>query len=233
MKKLLIITSLIFVANTVTLQAQNDEEAKPPSSQKFVSVEVMKPMFWFMRDLGYVIEAEFSYQHKALIYNINGGYSDIKDEIYDDLDYQNTGSYVKFGIGFQLNYSNKVIRSSSLIIGTNLIFTSFDESGIVLNDFSNYGVLGEAITQKNSPRGGEFYFTYRKVFDSNFFFSATPRIAVVLSRFNDEKFPVYYVPGFGVVNGSNDSDFSIGPTTTSNRGEAVAIGLSIKIGYRF
>lgn len=232
MKKLLIIVSLIYVANTVTLQAQSDEEVKPPTSQKFVSVEVMKPMFWFMRDLGYVIEAEFSYQHNALIYNVNAGYNDIKDKIYNDLDYQNTGSYFKLGIGFQLNYSKKVERNNSLIIGTNLIFSNFDESGEILNNFSNYGSLGETVTQKNSSRGGEFYFTFRKVLDNNFFFSATPRIAIVLSRFNDEKFPVYYVSGFGVINGSDGSDFSIGPTT-STEGEAVAIGLSIKLGYRF
>ena len=230
MKKLLVAIVLVHFGFIHALQAQ-DEPAQIPTSQKLVSVEVMKPLFWFMKNGGFVLEPEFIYKHKGLHYTVAVGYSSIHDDIYHDLEYENKGTHLKLGVGIQLNYNKEKLKSNHLVIGANLIFSSFTESATIINNFSSYGPLGQDLEQKNNSRGIETYFTYRRIFENNFYASISPSLSLVLSEIINDKFPVYYVPGFGIIN--NDDESTIISTPFTENGGASTVGLSIKIGYRF
>ena len=224
MKRLFIFFFLISAIVPISLaqEEEEDEEFAPKKDHIYFSLELLKTIPWLMIDNSYIIEPELAYRTSGLLISVQVGINDIKTGIYERLEYRNEGRYLKVGAGVDFSYFRR--RSddrSNTILGGNLIFASFDETGKVQleeNYFEN-----PTLIQSNDARGIEIFFTYRRVSESNVFFSITPRIAYVMSDLDEEYFPTYYVPGFGVVN----------PFESSSYGHRITAGFGLKLGYRF
>lgn len=214
------------------------DKAEIPLNQKTIGLELAKPLFWFMKDLGIIIEPEFAYQYKSMIYMVSVGYNSINDKIYNALDYKNNGSHLKLGVGVQFNYNKEKVKKNRVIFGANLIFSNFTEkaraysNNTLYNGFGTFNLtMGQDYKQSNNARGFETFFIYRRDFDNNFYASISPQLNVILSEMSSENFPIYYASGFGIISDNDGDGVSISPF--SELGEGGSLALSIKVGYRF
>lgn len=225
MKKHLIILLAIF--SLLGAQAQDVEEkvAVEERVEKknhfYFSIELLKTIPWLMIDNAYIIEPQIEYRSKGLVLLGQFGINSIKNTIYDDLAYKNEGMYFKVGAAVDFSYYNNKVDRNNVLLGGNLVFSSFDETGTI--DLENNYFDDPVLTQRNESRGIEIYFAYRRVFDNNFFMTISPRMAYVMTNYEEPYFPVYYNPGFGVVNIFEGV----------NGNHRLTVGASIKIGYRF
>jgi hypothetical protein len=188
----------------------------------YIGLELFKPLHWALKGNATVIEPEITYQRKNIFYRASLGYANIQSNIYDELDYQVIGSYFKLGMGVELDYFSNPDNKNDLILGANLIFSNYDETGDAFFEGNYFDDLHTELTQENSTRGIEAYFTFREEISQRLFFSFSSRFAYVVSKLQQEVFPVYYAPGFGIVN-------ILGSRNTNNR---LTGGLSIKLEYQ-
>ncbi|MDH5475737.1 MAG: DUF6048 family protein [Cyclobacteriaceae bacterium] len=224
MKKSNVLFAFALLAISFQGIAQDVKDADDFPEKKnhfYVSIELLKTIPWVMIDNAYIIEPQLEFRTKGLVLAFQYGMNDIKNTIYDKMEYRNEGIYYKIGAGVDFSYYKNNDDRNNLILGGNLIFSSYKETGIVRFDKPYFG--DAILTQENESRGIELYFNYRRVFENNFFISAKPRMAFMMTKYNEPFFPVYYAAGFGVVN--------ILENNTNNLN--LTIGASVKVGYRF
>lgn len=224
MKKNFTLLLVILIGFSFSGFAQDTDDTEDSTEKEnhfYLSIELLKTIPWLMIDNAYIIEPQLEYRSKALVLVAQFGMNDIKNKIYDRMEYRNEGTYFKVGAGVDFSYYNKRNDRNNMILGGNLIFSSYKETGVV--DLESNYFDDPVLIQENDSRGLEVYYTYRRVFDNNFFMNITPRIAYVMTEYEASEFPVYYVPGFGIVNvfESSNSNFDL------------TIGVSLKVGYRF
>lgn len=224
MKKSIILLAFVLLVTTLRSFAQEVEDSENYQEKKnhfYLSVELLKTIPWLMIDNAYIIEPQLEYRSKSLVLSIQYGLNDIKNTIYDRVEYRNQGTYYKIGAGIDFSYFKNNDDRNNIILGGNLIFSSYKETGVV--KFENPYFGDAELTQENDSRGIEVYFTYRRVFDNNFFVNISPRIAYVMTEYDEPSFPVYYASGFGIVNVFENSSSNLD----------ITIGASLKVGYRF
>ncbi|MDH5366945.1 MAG: DUF6048 family protein [Cyclobacteriaceae bacterium] len=224
MKKSIILIAIVFFGITLKSFAQDVEEPDNYQEKKnhfYLSVELLKTIPWLMIDNAYIIEPQLEYRSKSLVLSLQYGLNDIKNIIYNRMEYRNQGTYYKIGAGIDFSYFKNNDDRNNIILGGNLIFSSYKETGVVVFENPYFG--NAELIQENDSRGIEVYFTYRRVFENNFFVNVTPRIAYVITDYDEPLFPVYYASGYGVVN--------VFENNTSNLN--FTIGASLKVGYRF
>lgn len=222
--KRLTLTFMFFLIIHLSGWSQTDSTAAS-NSHFFISIELLKPLAWILDGSSYVLEPELTYQRKNLLWKLSVGHSSIDKQIYREMTYSSKGYFIKAGIGIELDYLSKSSSQNSILYGVNLIFSSNDENGIVDFNGDYFGNYSHSIDQHNNSKGAEIYFTNRTLISEKAFISFSVRIAYIVNAHQQEEFPVYYTPGFGVVNvfGSENKD----------KNNQLTGGLSIKIGYRF
>jgi len=222
--KSLTLTFIICLLIPISGWSQTDSTAEA-NTHFFIGLEILKPLTWILDGSSYVVEPEITYQRKHLLWKLSVGHSSIDKQIYHELIYSSKGYFIKAGMGMELDYFSKHNSQNSIIYGVNLIFSSNDEKGIVDFNGDYFEDYSHRIDQHNNSKGVEVYFTNRTLISEKAFISFSARIAYIVNAHQQEEFPVYYAPGFGVVNlfGSENQD----------NNNQFSGGLSIKIGYRF
>jgi len=223
MRKHLILIAVVMLGVSLNgfTQDVEDKSFDEKKNHFYVSIELLKTLPWLMIDNAYVIEPQLEYRSKSVVFKVQYGMNDIKNTIYDNMEYRNQGSHFKLGVGVDFSYFGNNADRNNAVLGGSLIFASYTETGTVEIENPYFG--NPIITQKNDSRGMEVFFMYRRVFENNFFLSITPRIAFVMTNYENTNFPVYYVPGFGTVN--------VFESSSSN--SRATVGVAFKIGYRF
>jgi hypothetical protein len=190
----------------------------------YIGLELFKPLHLALKGNSTVIEPEFTYQKKNIFYKASFGYATVQSDIYRGLDYKVVGTYLKLGIGIELDYFSNPNNTVDFLAGANLISSRYDEAGNAFFEGNYFEDLNTVLTQKHSSRGMEVYFTIRKEVSKRLFFSFTTRYAYVISKLQQEEFPIYYAPGFGVLN-------ILGSQLTNDENRLTG-GLSIKLEYQ-
>jgi len=221
MRVLLIILILSYFTSTVYSQSDSTRNDK---GAVYLGLELFKPLQWGLQGNSTVIEPELTYQKSNVFYKASFGYANIQSTIYDELDYQVTGSYLKLGAGVELDYFFNPDNKSDLLLGANLVFSNFEETGYALFKGNYFEDFNAELTQNNSSRGLEAYFAIRKRVSNRLLFLFSARAAYIFNELKQDVFPIYYAPGFGVVNVFDDR-------STSNENRMTG-GLSIKLEYQ-
>lgn len=201
--------------------AQDQAQLYPGEKAFIVKLEMIKHLFW-AGEGGYVLEPEFSYHNKRLVYNFIAGMSKVQEMLYDELDYENKGRYLQAGMEYHLSGKNAPV-TNGFFIGFDLTVADFEETGSVLFEGDYFDDYEAVLTQDNLSTAFSWSISSKTVLGKHLALDATLRLSRIIGDFDQPEFPVYYVPGAGMTN-------FLGSARSNHRTTG---GISIKIGYKF
>lgn len=175
---------------------------------------------------GYVFEPSIIYKTNThTTFDVAVGFNDIRrDELYGNMDYANKGRYYRFSAGQLLFKERKKFNDFNLAFG--LIYSDFTEKGTIVFKGDNYGDLVEIKKQRNQLFVLELQPNYNLPISDRISVNFQIRIDYVVRAPNEDEFPLYYVPGAGLMQIFEDND----EVHNSNR---ITEGISIRLVYKF
>jgi hypothetical protein len=164
---------------------------------------------------GYTIEPSLIYKTKQdFLIDLAGGYTSInKDNLYQNIQYTNEGSYLKLG--------GRKVFGKNFSAGLSVGYTSFTEKGVITYKGN---LFPDVILNKDQTNAFIFMeptIAYQVLISSHFYLIIQFRTSLGLSKMKQPAFPVYSAPGFGQFFTSTDSGNN--PT---------AVGFSVRLVYK-
>jgi hypothetical protein len=219
-KRSWVYTALLLLLATLT-QAQSYD-----THRLYFGVDLLRTMP-LVFERGYVFEPSIIYKTNThTTFDVAVGFNDIRrDELYGNMDYANTGRYYRAGVGQFLFKERKKFNDFNLQFG--LIYSDFTEKGTIILEGNNYGDLVEIKKQSNQLFVLELQPNYCLPVSDRISVNFQVRINYVVSTPKEEHFPLYYLPGAGMMQLFDDNDEGV---YNSNR---ITQGISIRLVYKF
>jgi hypothetical protein len=215
-----IYTGLLLLVATLT-QAQSYD-----THRLYFGLDLLRT-FPLVFERGYVFEPSIIYKTNThTTFDVAVGFNDIrKDELYGNMDYANTGQYYRVGVGQLLFKERRKFNDLNLQFA--LLYSDFTEKGTIVFKGDNYGDLVDIKKQRNQLFVLELQPNYCLPVSDRISVNFQIRINYVVSTPKEEQFPLYYVPGAGMMQIFDDNDEGV---HNSNR---VTQGISIRLVYKF
>jgi hypothetical protein len=215
-----IYTGLLLLVATLT-QAQSYD-----THRLYFGLDLLRT-FPLVFERGYVFEPSIIYKTNThTTFDVAIGFNDIrKDELYGNMDYANTGQYYRVGVGQLLFKERRKFNDLNLQFA--LLYSDFTEKGTIVFKGDNYGDLVDIKKQRNQLFVLELQPNYCLPVSDRISVNFQIRINYVVSTPKEEQFPLYYVPGAGMMQIFDDNDEGV---HNSNR---VTQGISIRLVYKF
>jgi hypothetical protein len=215
-----IYTGLLLLVTTLT-QAQSYD-----THRLYFGLDLLRT-FPLVFERGYVFEPSIIYKTNThTTFDVAIGFNDIrKDELYGNMDYANTGQYYRVGVGQLLFKERRKFNDLNLQFA--LLYSDFTEKGTIVFKGDNYGDLVDIKKQRNQLFVLELQPNYCLPVSDRISVNFQIRINYVVSTPKEEQFPLYYVPGAGMMQIFDDNDEGV---HNSNR---VTQGISIRLVYKF
>jgi hypothetical protein len=215
-----IYTGLLLLVATLT-QAQSYD-----THRLYFGLDLLRT-FPLVFERGYVFEPSIIYKTNThTTFDVAIGFNDIrKDELYGNMDYANTGQYYRVGVGQLLFKERRKFNDLNLQFA--LLYSDFTEKGTIVFKGDNYGDLVDIKKQRNQLFALELQPNYCLPVSDRISVNFQIRINYVVSTPKEEQFPLYYVPGAGMMQIFDDNDEGV---HNSNR---VTQGISIRLVYKF
>jgi hypothetical protein len=215
-----IYTGLLLLVATLT-QAQSYD-----THRLYFGLDLLRT-FPLVFERGYVFEPSIIYKTNThTTFDVAIGFNDIrKDELYGNMDYANTGQYYRVGVGQLLFKERRKFNDLNLQFA--LLYSDFTEKGTIVFKGDNYGDLVDIKKQRNQLFILELQPNYCLPVSDRISVNFQIRINYVVSTPKEEQFPLYYVPGAGMMQIFDDNDEGV---HNSNR---VTQGISIRLVYKF
>ncbi len=219
-KRSWVYTALLLLVATLT-EAQSYD-----THRLYFGLDILRT-FPLVFERGYVFEPSIIYKTNThTTFDVAVGFNDIRrDELYGNMDYANTGRYYRVGVGQLLFKERKKFNDFNLQFG--LIYSDFTEKGTIVFKGDNYGDLVEVKEQRNQLLVLELQPNYTLPISDRISVNFQVRINYVVSTPDEEHFPLYYVPGAGMMQIFQDDDEGV---HNSNR---ITEGISIRLVYKF
>jgi hypothetical protein len=155
----------------------------------FVGIDLFRSLPTYFQS-GYTVEPSLIYKtRRSLLLDLAGGYTNITDKIYRNIDYSNAGTYLRLGIRKSIG--------SDFDMGASVGFSSFTENGNVLIAGSTFGDYTIERSQSNEAIFVQPEIGYKVDLSPKFSMLFQFRTIFILNRLNEEEFPVYAAPGIG------------------------------------
>ncbi|MEX2336029.1 MAG: hypothetical protein WD555_02015, partial [Fulvivirga sp.] len=172
-----------FIIVCLLLLSQSAQSQKSDDPVYALKLELLKPLTWVQMG-GYVIEPEFSVHHNKWAYNITMGFNNINaDEIYRQLDYNNTGWHGQAGV--QYKAVGFLDGLSGLYFGININMAKFKETGTIIFEgeyFDDYQVI---LAQTNTNWGMNWLTSIKLNLGERIFTDFTARIAKAITQYKE------------------------------------------------
>lgn len=159
---------------------------------------------------GYTFEPSLvSETNKGLIFDLAFGITSVANKsIYNNINaYRNDGRYFRFSVRKSIG--------ENFYLGIGIGHSSFAEKGEVYFPDVTFGSYNLNLNQDNSLVFIEPTLSYQFSLSPRFVFIPQFRVAFVMSPYNDEKFPVYSVPGVGYMRAYDSQTGSSSKFTTA------------------
>ncbi|MEM9390138.1 MAG: hypothetical protein AAGA02_06670 [Bacteroidota bacterium] len=213
MKKALVII-LLFYQHILLGQEQD-------KTSVYANLEVGKAFAW-------VTEGSIYFAPNVTIYRpgfsatLLVGWVNIDSEIYQEMLYSNIGYFTKMSASLRLASFGSTNYVDGLYVGFGMGVSDFDEEGSVTfegNYFDDYQV---ELTQSNRLLMFSYTTSVRTTLTKKWMFTAGLELSYIATEYDQPHYPVYYVPGSGIVNLFGDSADN----------ESVTFSFSLTFGYK-
>lgn len=191
--------------------------AQVPRLDVGLDITKMLPVF---QDRGLMVEPfVHGYLKNNFRWRAAVGYANVEiDTIYRNLNYRNSGWYVKAGVGKQL--------APIFQISTSLIYTSFTETGTSRLIGSTFGDLIFRASQESRLLGAELALDVRADLSTRWSLNTQGRISTLLTKPASREFDTFFAPGVGQLQRGN-------PANNVRKDVVLATGgISVQIVYR-
>lgn len=195
--------------------------AQSEKSNFYVGLDVVKP-FMAVAEQGYILEPSLSFKMKdqTMFHLVLGKASVNCHDVFDNLDYQANGYYIKAGVGARI----RKFFEPSFSLG----YSNFTETGKTTFSGPYYGDWTGVLRQKQDLFFVEAQVNFWIKISERFYIVPNARFAYFPERPRGTKFPSYYVPGAGYV---LIDEFSATDDNGMPKSNLLTGGISVRLVY--
>ncbi len=211
------LTALCVLISTLNVSGQQKRQYA-----KSINIEVLKAIAW-MADNSLYIAPEMSFYSKNWLFEARFGWTAIKDHVYRELDYENRGWFTSVNAVYKiLPIKESEDGISGIYTGIGIGVSDYEEEGEILFPGDYFNDFEATLKQKNTSFFFQWNAQLKADISRKWILGGGLHLSIILNEYNQPEFPVYYVPGSGIVN------------IFGNRGdnEIATAGMTITVGYK-
>ncbi|MEM9858477.1 MAG: hypothetical protein AAF843_14030 [Bacteroidota bacterium] len=182
-------------------------------------MELLKTTVWLLEGSRY-ISPQLSVYHKHWMFQTAFGSASIDDIVYQEVDYNNSGWFVSVKALHRI--LGKTQGINGVYMGLGLGISDYTEKGDITFGGNYFDDFRATLKQQNRSYFVQWSARIKQKLGDKWIIGQGIDITHIVNSYNQPEFPVYYVPGSGIVNIFGDRADN----------ESFSFGLSINIGYQ-